>query len=136
MKELKQWYSRLHDDLIIDAIKQLKHATSGDIKKFTDNSAKEYVKREHRKDLEKCRMDLRTIQLKLIDLKKEGKVNHDKRYRYYLTEDGYNQGLFGKPFGRAYLKLTEIPLEGNDEQKILECINRLGIYFTYIFMRG
>ena len=137
MKELKQWYSRLHVDLIIDAIKQLRHATSGDIKKFTDKSAKEYVDRTHRKDLEKCRMDLRTIQLKLVDLKKEGKVNHDKRYKYYLTEDGYNQGLFGKPFGKALFdSLTKIPLEGNDEEKILECTNRLGIFFTYIFMRG
>jgi hypothetical protein len=137
MKDIKQWYSRLHFELVVDAVKTLKHATSYDIKDFTDNSAKEYVKRTHRKDLERCRMDLRTVQSKLSALKKEGKVNHDKDFKYYLTEEGYIQKLFGEPFGRALFEsLTEIPLEGSNEEKLLDCVNRLGIYLIYIFIRG
>ncbi len=137
MKDIKQWYSRLHSELVVDALKTLRHATSYDIKDFTDNSAKEYVKRTHRKDLEKCRMDLRTVQSKLSALKTEGKVNHDKEYVYYLTEEGYNQKLFGEPFGRALFEsLTEIPLEGSNEERMIECVNRLGIYLIYIFMTG
>jgi hypothetical protein len=153
MKSFKQQITRIHLDLIIHALKTLNQATSYQIKEFTDKSARIYVdsiyrskllyaSQEHhviskKKFLDNCRMELRTIQLKLKDLKTEGKVNHDDKYRYYLTEDGYEQKLFGEPFGKALFEgLTEIQLKGTDEEKVLECINRLGTYLIYIFMNG
>ena len=144
---------RLHMAYVIYALKILKHATPKQIKDRIDIEVERFLEEKYsskllfgnkkeidaqkQADLKLHKFSKRTVQSILTDLIKAGKVAHDKQHRYYLTEAGYQQKLFGNPFGRAIFEsLTEIPLRGTKEEKLLECVNRVGLYLIYIFMRG
>ena len=121
---------------VIYALKILKHATPQQIKDRIDIEIERFLEEKYsskllfgnkreidaqkQADLKLHKFSKRIVQYRLKDLKKQGKVAHDRQHRYYLTEVGYQQKLFGDPFGRALFEsLTEIPLKGTKEVMLL-----------------
>ncbi len=64
-------------------------------------------------------------------------VVKNKYNEYSLTKVGHAAKIFAQSYGKTLFdKLTEIPFKGTQEQKILECVNRFGLYIAYIFIRN
>ncbi|HEY7110067.1 MAG TPA: hypothetical protein VH415_11590 [Nitrososphaeraceae archaeon] len=142
-----------HRDNIIYAFMILKKATSGEIKKFTDNKVKsdldekynssKYLSKDKKqisqdklRELRQKQMSKRTIQKYLIRLEKEYLLTKDKYNVYTLTTQGTSKKIYGEAYGKTLFNdIMKQPLTENPSEKFLETIKRIGIYISYTFVK-
>jgi hypothetical protein len=145
---------REHKDNILYALRVLKNATSGEIKKFIDNKVESEVNQQYENkpeyllidkellpelietDLRWKKMSKRTIQKWLPKLKKDGLVIKDKYNEYSLTTRGKMRPIFPYSYGKIlFYHLVGKPLfTSSDKERITECIKRFGLYILSVFI--
>lgn len=148
----QQRIAKKHEDRIIHALRILKKATSGPITDFMNKQVETEIEKEYepkylfgdrestdkekRAKLEDEQITQRGVQLILPRLEAKGlvfKVN----YEYSLTNVGQAARIFAESYGKTLFdQLRAIPLDGTDDEKILECVKRLGLYIAYVFIRN
>jgi hypothetical protein len=143
-----------HRNYIILAIKEMKQVSSGKITKWVNDRVKsdlderydsiEYRfldskqnRRNKSIDLKRMQITHRGVQFILPKLKAEGLVSNNKYNEYTLTNAGQAVKIFAEPYGKSLFEaLVKIPLKGTNEEKLLECVKRFGLYIAYIFLRN
>jgi hypothetical protein len=121
--------ARVHRDYILLALRKLEKATTGPITNWINERLKA--------DKEQTSISKRGVQLILPKLEAEGLVSKNGYNEYGLTEAGGREPIFGELYGEMlFERLMAIPLKGTQEEKMLECIKRFGVYVTHIFMQN
>jgi hypothetical protein len=133
--------ARDHLQNIIYALIVLKVAKTGKITKFVNDKARSEVggiyESSKRIELKDRQIDRKTVQKWLSRLEKDGMVSKTNYYVYSLTNSGRAIKIFAESYGKSLFdQLVKIPLKGTKDEKLLACINRLGLYIVYIFIRN
>jgi hypothetical protein len=144
-----------HRQNIIYALRTLKEATSGEIKKRIDkkvdlemeekyNSPKyllgdrKLIGKQRRLESSQKKMSLRTVQKWLVQLQKDYFVSKNKYNVYKLTTTGLSEKIFGESYGKMLFdSITKLPLKrGTPDEKMNDCIRRMGVYVSYVFIHN
>ena len=133
--------ARDHLQNIIYALIELKNARTGKITKFVNDKVKSEVgqgfESSRKIELKDRQMDRKTVQKWLTRLEKDGMVSKTEYFVYTLTKAGQSIKIFAEPYGNTLFdELAKIPLKGSKDEKLLECIKRLGLYIVYIFIQN
>ena len=121
--------ARVHRDYILLALRILEKATTGPITNWINERLKA--------EMEQTRISKRGVQFILPKLEAEGLVSKNGYNEYSLTKEGQSAKIFANSYGKTLFdKLAEIPFKGTEDQKILECVKRFGLYIVYIFIRN
>lgn len=143
-----------HRSYILLALSVLQKTTTGPLLKWINervkadldekfNSSKylfedvEQVKKDKQEELEDNCISIKGLRYVLSKLEAKGLVSKNGYNEYSLTEAGGREPIFGELYGEMlFERLMAIPLKGTQEEKMLECIKRFGVYVTHIFMQN
>jgi uncharacterized protein YsxB (DUF464 family) len=153
MREYVKTKSESNKEAVCDAVIALENPTVDEIKKFLDSRAKETVKRDFeesefsskllRKKEEENTISKRTIERKLNELIKEGKVERNINNRYTVITKGiltdfdflasfYSRTIFGKV-------VSNFPWHNKKEefeQRFVQMVNVFGAFMVYVFIHS